>query len=144
MVHTREPVREPVPPNVWVSPEPVRLRPVLAEKPIVVCQGLNLVSAALVAGARVLSLPMQQEQLMLGYRLAAQDLGLVVPYPADAGMIAGLMRRLAADGRIGETNRRVRRVPSRVRPGDGGPCDRPRYNGCDFERMTGAKGSRFE
>jgi UDP:flavonoid glycosyltransferase YjiC (YdhE family) len=102
VVHTREPVREPVPPNVWVSPEPVRLRPVLAEKPIVVCQGLNVVSAALVAGARVLSLPMQQEQLMLGYRLAAQGLGLVVPYPADAGMIAGLLRRLAEDGRIGE------------------------------------------
>ena len=101
VIHVPYPVTGAVPRNVWVAPGPVRLGPMLASLPIVICQGLNLTSAALVAGCRVLSVPYHQEQLMLAHRVASQGLGLTVRPKAGPDGIAGLLRRLDEDQAIG-------------------------------------------
>ncbi|RBP08649.1 UDP:flavonoid glycosyltransferase YjiC (YdhE family) [Roseiarcus fermentans] len=86
-----------IPPNVWLAPGPLRLDLILPERPIVVCQGLNLMSAALAAGCPVLAAPEHLEQTALANRLLLQRLGLALDPKQGAGDAAALLGRLAEE-----------------------------------------------
>ena len=86
-----------LPINVWLAPGPVRLDRVLAERPVVICQGLHTLCAALAAGCPVLSVPEHLEQTGLANRIMRQGLGLALsPHalPQEAGAV---LRRLVEE-----------------------------------------------
>ena len=84
----------PIPGNVWLAPGPLRLDGILAERPLLICQGLHLMSAALAAGCPVLSVPEHLEQTVLANRLAQQGLGLGLAPQASGAEAAAVLRRL--------------------------------------------------
>lgn len=86
-----------VPPNAWLASTPVRMDAILSAGPIVVCQGMHTMAAALAAGCPVLSMPEHLEQTVLANRLAQQGLGLAVAPDAQRQDVAAALQRLADD-----------------------------------------------
>lgn len=86
-----------LPGNAWLAPGPLRLDGILAERPLVVCQGPNLASAALAHGCPVLALPEHLEQTVLANRLVQQELGLALAPAATAEEAAAALRRLLTE-----------------------------------------------
>jgi hypothetical protein len=86
-----------LPINAWLAPGPVRLDRVLAEQPVVICQGLHTLCAALAAGCPVLSVPEHLEQTVLANQITRQGLGLALSpqaLPQEAGAV---LRRLVEE-----------------------------------------------
>jgi hypothetical protein len=81
------------PANAWLASGPLRLDGVLAERPLVICQGMNLMSAALAAGCPVLALPEHLEQSVLANLLVQQGFGLGVSPQATAAETAATLHR---------------------------------------------------
>jgi UDP:flavonoid glycosyltransferase YjiC (YdhE family) len=69
----------------------------LAGSDFVLCQAVDVVAPALLAGKPVLMLPVFVEQMMTLHRVAAQGLGHGVDPAADAEAIEAAVRRLAGD-----------------------------------------------
>lgn len=88
-----------LPPNIWLAPGPLRLDAILPERPLVLCQGANLVSQALVAGCPVLLAPEHLEQTALANRVLTQGLGLAFDPAGDAAAATALLRRLHEEPR---------------------------------------------
>jgi hypothetical protein len=83
-----------IPDTAWLSADPLRLDTVLAERPIVICQGLHTISAALAAGSPVLSVPEHLEQTVLANRVVQQGLGLALNPHASPEEASLMLRRL--------------------------------------------------
>ena len=92
-----------LPSNVWLAPRPLRLDDILTERPIVICQGLNLSTAALVSGCRLLLAPEHLEQATLANRIVSQGLGLALDPKADGAQAIATLRQLADDARLQAT-----------------------------------------
>jgi UDP:flavonoid glycosyltransferase YjiC (YdhE family) len=88
------------PAGLRIAPGPVRMREALADRPVVICQGLHSMAAALAAGCPVLAVPEHLEQTVLANRLTAQGLGLALHPSAGAAAAAAALRRLAEDTTI--------------------------------------------
>lgn len=76
-----------VPACVAVHAEPVRLHDALAAAHVVACHGVATLSAAVLAGRRVLHLPGHLEQAMVSRRLVWSGLGVGVPREAGLGWV---------------------------------------------------------
>ena len=76
---------------------PVCLKSALAGCDIVVCHGVGTLSAALVAGKRVLHLPGHLEQDMVSHRLVAGKLGIGVPSRASPERVGPALDTLLTD-----------------------------------------------
>ncbi len=88
-----------LPANLWLAPGPLRLDGILAERPIVICQGLQTHAAALVAGCPVLSLPEHLEQTGIANRLVPQGLcQALAPQASEAEVLAALLALREAPG----------------------------------------------
>jgi UDP:flavonoid glycosyltransferase YjiC (YdhE family) len=86
-----------LPINAWLAPGPVRLDKVLAERPVMICQGLNTLCAALAAGCPVLSLPEHLEQTGLANQITRQGLGLALSPHASPEEAGAVLRRLVEE-----------------------------------------------
>ena len=69
----------------------------MAGSDFVVCQGVDVVAPALLAGKPVLMLPVFVEQMMTLHRVATQGLGHGIDPASDGAAIEAAVRRLAAD-----------------------------------------------
>jgi UDP:flavonoid glycosyltransferase YjiC (YdhE family) len=83
-----------LPGTLWLAPGPLRLDRILAERPIVVCQGLQTHAAALVAGCPVLAMPEHLEQTGFVNRLLPQGLCLALPPQASEAEASTALRTL--------------------------------------------------
>ena len=70
---------------------------VLAEQPIVICQGLHTLCAALAAGCPVLSVPEHLEQAVLANQITRQGLGLALSPQASPQEAGAVLRRLVEE-----------------------------------------------
>lgn len=88
----------------------------LGSADVVICQGIEAVGPALLAGKPVLMLPIFLEQTMTLHRLMQQGLGRGLPLTADADAIEAALREMLADDGCGQRVANFARAYDGYRP----------------------------
>lgn len=84
-------------PNIRLMAQPIRLAEALASCDLVITQGINTITAALLAGRPVISLPEHLEQTATAARIIRQGFGLAIAPEAEPEDMVRVMRRVVDD-----------------------------------------------
>jgi hypothetical protein len=97
VLHARNAPIGPMAPNIRPMSRPIRLAEALASCDLVITQGINTITAALLAGRPVICLPEHLEQTATAARIIRQGFGLAIAPESGAGEMVRVLRRVMDD-----------------------------------------------